>query len=80
VISRKEEDGDNKRSESVDCPIDNSAIRQNGIEDVARDNHGITLAFGRNHRQLSQCIELVVGVPRLRLVIKEPTSHSELKI
>ena len=80
MIPRKEEDGNNKRSEGVDRPSDNSAIRQNGIEDIARDNNGVTVAFGRNHRQPSQSIELVVGVPCLRLVIEESTSHSELKI
>jgi len=80
MIPRKEEDGNNKRSEGVDGPSDDSAIRQNGIEDVARDNNGVTVTFGRDHRQPSQSIELVVGVPCLRLVIEESTSHSELKI
>ena len=63
MIPRKEEDGNNKRSEGVDGPSDDSAIRQNGIEDIACDNNGVTVAFGRDHRQLSQSIELVVGVP-----------------
>ena len=80
MIPRKEEYGNNERSEGVDRPSDNSAIRQNGIEDIARDNNGVTVVFGRNHRQPSQSIELVVGVPCLRLVIEESTSHSELKI
>ena len=80
MIPWKEEDGNNKQSEGVDGPSDDSAIRQNGIEDIARDNNGVTVAFGRDHRQPSQSIELVVGVPCLRLVIEESTSHSELKI
>ena len=80
MIPRKEEDGNNKRSEGVDGPSDDSAIRQNGIEDITRDNNGVTVAFDRDHRQPSQSIELVVGVPCLRLVIEESTSHSELKI
>jgi hypothetical protein len=80
MIPRKEEDGNKKRSEGIDGPSDDSAIRQNGIEDIARDNHSVTVALGRDHRQPSQSIELVVGVPCLRLVIEESTSHSELKI
>jgi hypothetical protein len=80
MIPRKEEDGHNKRSEGVDGPSDDSTIRQNGIEDIARDNNGVTVAFGRDHRQPSQSNKLVVGVPCLRLVIEESTSHSELKI
>jgi hypothetical protein len=80
MIPRKEEDGNNKRSEGVDGPSDDSAIRQNGIEDIARDNNGVAVVFGRDHRQPSQSTELVVGIPCLRLVIEESTSHSELKI
>jgi hypothetical protein len=80
MIPRKEENGNNERSEGVDRPSNNSAIRQNGIEDIARDNNSVTVVFGRNHRQPSQSVELVVGVPSLRLVIEESTSHSELKI
>ena len=80
MIPRKEEDGNNKRSEGVDGPSDDSAIRQNGIEDITRDNNGVTVAFDRDHRQPSQSIELVVGVPCLRLVIEKSTRHSELQI
>ena len=78
MIPRKEEDGNNKRSEGVNGPSDDSAIRQNGIEDIARDNNSVAVSFGRDLRQTSQGFELVVGVPYLRLVIKESTSHSEL--
>jgi hypothetical protein len=80
MIPRKEEDGNNKRSEGVDGPSDDAAIRQNGIENITRDNNGVAVAFRRDHRQSSQRIELVIDVPCLRLVIEESTSHSELKI
>jgi hypothetical protein len=80
MIPWKKEDGNFKRSEGVDGPSDDSAIRQNGIEDIARDDNGVAVAFARDLRQTSQSVELVVGVPRLRLVTKESTSHSELKI
>ena len=80
MIPRKKKDGNNKRLHSGDGPSDDSAIRQNGIEDVARDNNRVTVAFGRNRRQPSQSIELVVGISCLRFVIEESPSHSELEI
>ena len=80
MISRKEEDRNNERSEGVNGPRDDSAIWQNGIENITRNNNGVTVAFGRDHRQLSQRFELVVGVPCLGFVIKKSTCHPELEI
>ena len=80
MIPREEENRSNKRSKGVDGPSHNPSIWQDDVEDIARDNYGVTVVFGRDHRQSPQSIELVIGIPGLCFVIKKPTSHSELKV
>ena len=53
MIPRKKEDGHNKRSEGVDSPSDDSAVRQDNIEHIASDYNSVTIAFARDHRQTS---------------------------
>jgi hypothetical protein len=80
MIPRKEEDGNTKRFEGVDGPSDDSAIRQDGIEDITGDNNGVAFAFRCDRRQSLQSNELVINVPCLRFVIEKSASHSELKV
>jgi hypothetical protein len=50
------------------------------VENVSSNDNGIAAELGRDCRNLAQDVELIVGVPGLRVSLEESTSHPELKI